>query len=87
LEKQHGLLAKQRVETLLPEGHSVTLKTELDNSEDKFGRILGVFYTDDGVSVNNHLVSAHLAVEYFGKSKDDIIEEHLRNRERVLASV
>jgi hypothetical protein len=32
-------------------------------------------------TVNEELIRTHNAVRYFGQSKDDIAEEHIRNRE------
>ena len=36
---------------------------------------------DREMSLNDSMVTKKLAVKYFGQSKDDIEEEHLKNRE------
>jgi hypothetical protein len=54
----------------------------------RFISILGEFlyeYEYDGLiiksTVNEELIKTHNAVRYFGQSKDDIADEHLKNRE------
>ena len=83
-EKKYGLAAKAFLTEKL--GDSPILKTTKDG-KGKFGRILGVFLVDDGEgrtrSVNDWLISEHHAVEYMGQSKDEIAEQHLKNRELV----
>jgi len=61
------------------------LKTHKD-AKGKFGRILGEFIVYDAEkdayrSVNQIMIEKHLAVEYYGQSKEDIEEQHLKNRE------
>jgi endonuclease YncB( thermonuclease family) len=55
------------------------LVTIIDKKE-KFGRILGQFKLNDGTILNELLVEKHLAVKYYGQSKDDIKQEYLNNR-------
>jgi micrococcal nuclease len=84
-EKKFGLMAKEMVKKLIPEGSSQTLVTQKDKSG-KYGRILGQFkITFEGkeTTLNEWMVKYHYGVEYYGQSKDDIAEEHLRNRELV----
>jgi len=83
VEKIYGLLAKDFLKTML--GKEGTLKTHKD-AKGKFGRILGEFIVYDPEkdayrSVNQIMIDKHLAVEYYGQSKDDIEAEHLKNRE------
>jgi len=83
VEKIYGLIAKDFLKTML--GKEGTLKTHKD-AKGKFGRILGEFIvydaeTDRYCSVNQLMIDKHLAVEYYGQSKDEIENEHLRNRE------
>jgi len=78
-EKKYGLLAKDFVSNLLPIGSTHILISIIDKNE-KFGRILGKIKLPDGNIINELLISKHLAVEYFGQSKQDIIQEHLNNR-------
>ena len=62
-----------------------TLRTQKDD-KGKFGRILGEFVvydatTDSSRTLNQIMIDLHYGVEYHGQSKQDIEEEHLRNRE------
>ena len=85
VEKVYGNLAKDFVKSYLPVGSSQTLQTEKDKTG-KFGRILGRFLvydnvTDAHVHLGDIMIREHLAVAYHGQSKEDIEEEHLKNRE------
>ena len=82
-EKKYGLLAKSFVLKYLPEGSYQTLVTVKDKAG-KFGRVLGKFKIDL-VFLNDLLVQTHNAVAYHGQSKEDIAEEHLKNRKLVNA--
>jgi len=80
-EKVYGLMAKKFVLSHLPIGSIQVLRTRKDG-KGKYGRILGEFVVED-TTLNQLLIDTHNAVAYFGQSKDDIAEEHLRNRELV----
>ena len=89
VEKVFGLAAKNRLKELL--GAEAILKTQIDKSgEDpkgKFGRILGDFMcVVDGETrtVTDVLISEGHAVEYWGQSKDDVQDQHLANRQRLI---
>jgi len=85
-EKVFGLAAKDRLKQLL--GKTATLKTMINkDGEDmkgKFGRILGDFVVEqegqEDTTVTKILIDEFHAVEYWGQSKDDIVEAHMRNR-------
>ena len=84
-EKKYGLAAKSYVQSFLPVGSMQTLRTQKDD-KGKFGRILGEFVvydavTDSSRTLNQIMIDRHYGVEYHGQSKQDIAEEHLRNRE------
>ena len=86
-EKKYGLAAKAFVEAHLPVGSIRTLTTVKDKTG-KYGRILGKFkaydsYTDAWVNLNQWMIIKHLGVEYKGQSKEDIAEEHIKNRDFV----
>jgi len=86
-EKKYGLAAKAFVQDFLPVGSTQTLRTQKDD-KGKFGRILGEFVvydttTDAPRTLNQIMIDRHYAAEYYGQSKQDIAEEHLRNRELV----
>jgi len=86
VEKRFGLYAKDYLKQHL--GKTSTLRTQKDG-KGKFGRVLGEFIVYDSVtdsyrSVNQMMIENHIAVAYHGQSKDDIEEEHLKNREILL---
>ena len=87
VEKKFGLAAKKRLKELL--GPTAILKTQVSKSgEDlkgKFGRILGDFVVGDR-TVTEILIEEGHAVAYFGGSKEDIQEQHMRNREKLIAN-
>jgi micrococcal nuclease len=81
LEKDAGLLAKAKVEELLPVGTECVIKTEY-RDKDKFGRILATFcFPVDGeeVDLNQFLIENNYAVSYHGQSKQLIEAAHLKN--------
>ena len=85
VEKTYGILAKNFVKSYLPVGSVQTLQTEKD-STGKFGRILGKFLvydkkTDREMHLGDIMIREHLAVKYDGQSKEDIAEQHIKNRE------
>ena len=84
-EKKYGLMAKEIVKKYVPEGSTQTLITRKDKSG-KYGRILGSFkivFEEEETTLNEWMVKYKYGVEYFGQSKKDIEEEHIRNRELV----
>ena len=80
-EKIYGLAAKDFVVKWTNAG-DLSLKTFKDD-RGKFGRILGEIWYGGKHNVNQLLVDNYHAVRYHGQSKDDIAEEHLKNRELV----
>ena len=84
-EKKFGLMAKEIVKKWVPEGSTQTLITRKDKSG-KYGRILGSFkivFEEEETTLNEWMVKYKYGVEYFGQSKKEIEEEHIRNRELV----
>lgn len=80
-EKKFGLLAKNFILEHCPIGSEIIVQTHKDDARGKFGRILGELIVEDGtLNLNKHMISEHMAVEYFGQSKDDIEAQHLENR-------
>ena len=82
-EKKYGLYAKNYLKNAL--GKTATIRTKKDG-RGKFGRILGEFVIYDPVydqetTVNSVMIRDHVAVEYHGQSKEDIAEQHIKNRE------
>ena len=85
VEKKFGYAAKEFLTAML--GKDCVLRTHKDGVG-KYGRILGEFIvwdseTDSYRSVNKIMVDKHLAVEYYGQSKDAIEDEHIKNRSLV----
>ena len=79
-EKVRGKMASAFLRKAIEEGEKVCIQTKLKDSRGKFGRVLGDVVVD-GVNINQSMVDNHHAVKYFGQSKDDIEEEHLKNRQ------
>jgi len=82
-EKKYGLYAKNYLKNAL--GKKGIIRTKKDG-RGKFGRILGEFMIYDGEtdsyrSVNAMMIEKHIAVEYHGQSKEEIAEQHIKNRE------
>jgi len=71
-------------------GKETILKTQVNkDGEDmkgKFGRILGDFVTEDGRMVTEVMIEEGHCVLYFGGSKEDVQEQHMRNRERLVSN-
>ena len=77
-EKKYGLMAKDYITRLLDDEGGIVLKTHKDG-KGKFGRILGELWYGE-VNINEKMIEEHHAVRYMGQSKEDIAEEHIKNR-------
>ena len=86
VEKVFGLAAKDRLNSLL--GSEAVLLSQVtkggENMKGKFGRILGDFKTINGDTVTEILMNEGHAVAYNGGSKDDVVKQHLLNRQRLV---
>ena len=82
-EKPYGLAAKEFVLKYLPIGSDQTLVT-IKDGVGKYGRILGRFALNDSLIecdfLDELMIERHLAVAYYGQSKEDIAEKHIENR-------
>lgn len=81
-EKKYGLAAKKFITEMLDDEGGIVLKTQKD-AEGKYGRILGELWRTTNYadkSINDYMIEKHHAVRYMGQSKDDIAEEHIKNR-------
>ena len=83
-EKKAGLFAKKVVLHYLPEGSKQILRTYKDKVG-KYGRVLGEFViydslTDRQTTINQFMIDHKIGVEYSGKSKDEIVKQHIENR-------
>ena len=89
VEKRYGLAAKQYLTNMLDDEGGIVLKTHKDKTG-KFGRILGELWRTTNFadqSINNYMIEKHHAVGYFGQSKQDIEEQHIKNRDKVNLSL
>ena len=91
VEKVFGLAAKDRLKHLLEDG-GVLITTEDRHGEDmkgKFGRILGDFeveeYEGQPRRVTAIMIEEGHCVAYFGGSKEDLQEQHMVNRQRLIS--
>ena len=78
-EKEKGLAAKARNKELLEAG----VFKLISHGTGKFGRVLGVFVLPDGNRLDELMIKNHHAVDYHGQSKEEVQEQHLKNREFV----
>jgi micrococcal nuclease len=87
-EKKYGLAAKAFLKDHLKIG-TPYLRTHKDG-KGKFGRILGEFWVEEfnethnvsaKTNINVLMIEEHHAVGYHGQSKEEIAEEHIKNRQ------
>jgi len=87
IEKIFGKAASARLKELIE--HDCILCTTKDRSgEDergKFGRVLGDFKLEDGRMVTDVMIDEGHAVAYHGGSKDELTEQHEKNRAFLIA--
>ena len=82
VEKKFGIMAKNFVKGRLLVGSMQVLRTRMDDSRGKFGRILGEFVMED-TTLNQLLIVTNNGVPYFGQSKEEIEKAHLENRKKL----
>lgn len=91
VEKVFGLAAKKRLKELL--GKNPVLKTQVgkggEDMKGKFGRILGDFdaydaRTDSWRPVTQIMIEEGHCVDYFGGSKEEVQEAHMKNRRKLI---
>ena len=80
-EKKYGLAAKEFVKEFVRDkgGSNIVLRTLKYDAKGKFGRILGDIIVDN-VSMSDTMIKEHHAVPYYGQSKEEIAESHIKNR-------
>ena len=86
VEKKFGKASKKHLKGLLEEAESITL---ISHDKGKFGRILGELFVhteETRVNVNEKMIADHHAVPYTGENKDLVEEQHMANREVLLAN-
>ncbi len=77
-EKFYGELASRFLKDQCKKGSCIILRTYLDK-KGKYGRILGEIIVD-GVNINQLMIEEYMAVEYDGRSKEELQLEHQVNR-------
>jgi micrococcal nuclease len=69
-EKVLGLEVKELLKKKLKEAKTIVIKTQLPDSTEKYGRILGWIYLDGAeLSVNETLIASGYAWGYMGETK------------------
>jgi micrococcal nuclease len=69
-EKKYGLEAKEWLKHALQDGKNILIKTELPDSTEKYGRIIGhLFVNDQEISLNEQMVICGQAWKYDGGTK------------------
>ena len=76
-EKNRGELSKSKLKELV-ENKIVKITTAID-PDDKFGRILAIIETKEGINVNEWLITNNYAVAYKGQNKELVQEAHQKN--------
>ena len=70
MEKALGLEAKEYLKKNIKDVKDIVIKTELPDSSEKYGRILGWVYVDGGTkSVNEKMIEDGYAWGYLGDTK------------------
>ena len=83
VEKFFGLMAKHRLEEMLPVGSIQVLQTATSSSTEKYGRTLGHFKLGDS-TVNAWLIDNYYAVAYNGQNKELVQATHKSNYAKLL---
>jgi len=80
-EKKLGLEVKEWLKKKVEGEHEILIRTQLPDSTEKYGRILGRLYVD-GVCLNDSMVAEGYAWEYDGgtKKKDFALLESRRKK-------
>jgi micrococcal nuclease len=69
-EKKYGLQSKEWLKHKLENAKNILIKTELPDSTEKYGRIIGhLFINDQANSLNEQMIDAGMAWTYDGGTK------------------
>ena len=69
-EKVLGLESKEYLKKIMKDSKSIVIKTELPDSSEKYGRILGWVYLDGATkSINEKMIEDGYAWSYMGETK------------------
>jgi micrococcal nuclease len=70
-EKELGLDAKNWLKHRLHDAEDIIIRTELPDSTEKYGRIIGQLYVNgEDASLNNQMITEGYALAYDGGTKD-----------------
>lgn len=82
-EKALGLEVKDKIKKLIDSAKTVIIKTELPDSTEKYGRILGWVYLDGAAkSLNEQLIEEGYAWSYMGDTKIKDFDALLKKRNK-----
>ena len=80
-EKALGLESKEWMKKTLADAKDILIKTELPDSTEKYGRIIGhLFINGQDTSLNNQMIAEGYALAYDGGTKDMDLELLLSRR-------
>jgi micrococcal nuclease len=88
IEKQFGLASKDFVKQFVSEciNKEVIIKTHISeetdaNGKEKFGRLLAeIINPKSNKNLNEELINNNFAVRYMGENKNNVKEQHIKNR-------
>jgi micrococcal nuclease len=82
-EKKLGVEVKDWLKERLKFAKDILIKTELPDSTEKYGRIIGhLFINGEEISINNQMVNEGYAWEYDGGTKKKNFDELLAKRKK-----
>jgi len=82
-EKKLGLEVKDWLKHKLEFAKDILIKTELPDSTEKYGRIIGhLFINGEEISINNQMINEGYAWEYDGGTKKKNFDELLAKRKK-----
>jgi micrococcal nuclease len=82
-EKTMGLESKEWLKKTLEGAKDILIKTELPDSTEKYGRIIGhLFINGQETSLNNQMITSGYALAYDGGTKDKNFDILLERRKK-----
>ena len=87
IEKLFGEASKNYTKKFIEQcaDKNIILRTHLNDSEEKFGRLLGEIINPQTKKVlNEELINNNYAVKYLGENKDKVKSLHLLNRKKLI---
>ena len=82
-EKALGLESKEWLKKTLEGAKDILIKTELPDSTEKYGRIIGhLFINGQETSLNNQMITSGYALAYDGGTKDKNFDVLLERRKK-----